>query len=268
MTASLPPRLPFDVPSYLTQTQHLSTAEHGALFLIYIAYWNNRGPLLRSDSNLAKISRMTGSEWKTIKDTVLAFFEDDHGYLRCQWLDEAMKAAGDRRSAHQKGAQQTNSARWGSESPSESLNLESDDEGKPPWEKAFDEQFWPKYPRKIDKKGCKTTFKRLVNHDKVHIDRILRGLDWWLTSDQWEKENGTYVPHPATWLNQRRWEAAEDQIVAQREQESNQRRAAGRTVVISGRRYTPELGPRRSEFETDLEHEQALSQWSLWSSRF
>jgi hypothetical protein len=25
-------------------------------------------------------------------------------------------------------------------------------------------------------------------------------------SSQWQKENGQYIPNPATWLNQRRWD--------------------------------------------------------------
>ena len=25
-------------------------------------------------------------------------------------------------------------------------------------------------------------------------------------SDQWTKDNGQYIPHPSTWIHQRRWE--------------------------------------------------------------
>ena len=25
-------------------------------------------------------------------------------------------------------------------------------------------------------------------------------------SKEWKKENGKYIPHPTTWLNQKRWE--------------------------------------------------------------
>ena len=36
--------------------------------------------------------------------------------------------------------------------------------------------------------------------------KILTAVDNQKKGEQWQKENGVYVPHPATWLNQRRWE--------------------------------------------------------------
>ena len=38
---------------------------------------------------------------------------------------------------------------------------------------------------------------------------ILRDIESRVSSDDWKKEGGKYVPNPATYLNQRRWEDGE-----------------------------------------------------------
>jgi hypothetical protein len=35
---------------------------------------------------------------------------------------------------------------------------------------------------------------------------MLRALSWQRAQDQWTKDGGQYIPNPATWLNQKRWE--------------------------------------------------------------
>ena len=39
-----------------------------------------------------------------------------------------------------------------------------------------------------------------------YIDVVLKSLSLFKVSDEWKKDNGKYIPHPSTWLNQRRWE--------------------------------------------------------------
>ena len=35
---------------------------------------------------------------------------------------------------------------------------------------------------------------------------MLSAIDTQKKSDQWKKDGGQFIPNPATWLNQRRWE--------------------------------------------------------------
>ena len=65
------------------------------------------------------------------------------------------------------------------------------------------EVFWTKYPKKQSKKVAKVSFMRYVS--KSNIKQVLDGLDRWLRSKQWHKDNGQYIPLPATWLNQEKW---------------------------------------------------------------
>ena len=71
----------------------------------------------------------------------------------------------------------------------------------------FDE-FWQKYPRKVSKKKSKEIFTRLFkktkNPDKL-FKEIISGLERYKKTDQWNRDNGRFIPHPSTWLNQERW---------------------------------------------------------------
>lgn len=64
------------------------------------------------------------------------------------------------------------------------------------------ESFWREYPRKIGKGAAYKAWGKL----KPPIRDCLSALQWQKKSDQWTKEHGQFIPHPATWLNQRRWE--------------------------------------------------------------
>ena len=64
------------------------------------------------------------------------------------------------------------------------------------------EAFWREYPRKIGKGAAYKSWGKL----KPPLRDCLLALKWQKKSDQWTKDQGRFIPHPATWLNQRRWE--------------------------------------------------------------
>ena len=41
---------------------------------------------------------------------------------------------------------------------------------------------------------------------KVSVDTLTAAVEAQKQSAQWTKDNGQYIPNPATWLNQGRWE--------------------------------------------------------------
>lgn len=67
------------------------------------------------------------------------------------------------------------------------------------------DQFWAEYPRKVGKKAAEAAFKKL-KLTQTEFTRLLASLAVQKASDQWNRQGVQYVPHPATWLNQRRWE--------------------------------------------------------------
>ncbi len=67
------------------------------------------------------------------------------------------------------------------------------------------ERFWAAYPKKTAKQQALKAWRKL-EPDKALIDVILSSLEQQKQSVQWTKDNGQYIPYPATWLNGKRWE--------------------------------------------------------------
>jgi len=68
--------------------------------------------------------------------------------------------------------------------------------------KAF-ESFWSAYPKKVGKGTAEAAW---ANADLPDIETILKAVHKAKQSADWIKERGAYIPHPSTWLNQKRWE--------------------------------------------------------------
>jgi len=65
--------------------------------------------------------------------------------------------------------------------------------------------FWNCYPRKVAKPVALKAWMK-INPDEAIQKAIIYGLSRAKLSEQWQRDGGQYIPHPATWLNQRRWE--------------------------------------------------------------
>lgn len=90
-----------------------------------------------------------------------------------------------------------------SESEEESES-ESEEEKRKAHERRF-ERFWTAYPRKVNKTAARKAFDRLRPSDDL-LATMLTAIEKQKGSDQWTKDAGQYIPHPATWLNGKRWE--------------------------------------------------------------
>lgn len=69
--------------------------------------------------------------------------------------------------------------------------------------------FWSAYPRKVGKGEAWKVWKRL-RPDGVLVSLMLNAVALQRGSPAWERDGGQYIPHPATWLRQRRWEDETD----------------------------------------------------------
>jgi uncharacterized protein YdaU (DUF1376 family) len=109
--------------------------------------------------------------------------------------------------------------------PNQSKTLSSEpvgsDEGvpKPPSRKktpatspeGFDE-FWKLYPRKEAKPRALRAWRKV---EPAELPAILAGLRVHIQKEQWQKGDVKYIPLPATWLNDRRWE--DENVAAKQE---------------------------------------------------
>lgn len=66
------------------------------------------------------------------------------------------------------------------------------------------DQFWSAYPRRVGKGKAREQFARAMT--KTTLDAVLSALEWQRRSSQWLKDGGQFIPHPATWLHQERWD--------------------------------------------------------------
>ena len=99
--------------------------------------------------------------------------------------------------------------RTGEESITSSPPAQSTDKGND----ASFSAFWNAYPRKAGKGAAQKAFAKV----KVPLTVLLSALEQQKQGDQWKRDGGRYIPYPATWLNQQRWE---DEVPAQSGEEA------------------------------------------------
>ena len=76
---------------------------------------------------------------------------------------------------------------------------------EPPLQERRFAEFWEEYPKKVGKKAAQTSWNK-IKPDTELFERIISAVATAKRSEQWNKENGRYIPNPATWLNQGRWD--------------------------------------------------------------
>lgn len=72
------------------------------------------------------------------------------------------------------------------------------------------EQFWvvwPKSPRKGAKSLCKAKWEKLKLDTQV--ETIVAHVRYMVTTNDWKKNNGEFIPAPLVYINQMRWDGAE-----------------------------------------------------------
>lgn len=75
-------------------------------------------------------------------------------------------------------------------------------------ENEFD-TFWQAYPKKVGKGAAEKAWQKM----KPNLATVLTAVEGQKSSEQWSKDSGKFIPHPTTWINQRRWE---DEVVVTR----------------------------------------------------
>ena len=74
-----------------------------------------------------------------------------------------------------------------------------------PLKVGFDE-FWSAYPKKVGKKAAVKAWAKAT--DKPGVQEIIGKINELKATKEWQKDGGQFIPHPATWLNEGRWDDA------------------------------------------------------------
>jgi hypothetical protein len=67
------------------------------------------------------------------------------------------------------------------------------------------EEFWNAYPKKRAKDDAKKAFTKR-KPDQQLLQSMLSALRVQCGSEDWQKDGGKFIPYPATWLNDGRWQ--------------------------------------------------------------
>lgn len=68
----------------------------------------------------------------------------------------------------------------------------------------FDE-FWAAYPKRVGKGDARKAWAKL-KPSPADLVRMLQAIAWQSKTPQWTKNAGQFIPYPASWLRQERWE--------------------------------------------------------------
>lgn len=75
------------------------------------------------------------------------------------------------------------------------------------------EIFWKEYPRKVAKGAANKAFMKLIKEQRnpeEFMKTMMSSLRWWKVQQDWIKDNGKFIPYPATWLNRGSWADSRD----------------------------------------------------------
>lgn len=224
------------IGDFQRDTAHLSLTERGAYRAMMDYYYASEKPLPNCLDAICRIAGAVNAiERKAVK-VAISMFEVRGGALWHKRIEAELEKAGERsdtnreiavarearkradRESRTEHEQSTNRApyvprivtRTEHEQSTKSVTSNQEEEKKKQ-KLCADAQsdafvkFWSAYPRKVAKPhALKSWIKLKLGRDD--LPQILAGVARARRSDQWLRDDGQFVPHPASWLNDRRWE--------------------------------------------------------------
>ena len=78
------------------------------------------------------------------------------------------------------------------------------------------EQFWNKYPKKVNHDAALREFMKIPDVNTIFPD-IMRALDIQIKSKQWREEGGRYIPSPENYIKKSAWNNVIDNTLTEDE---------------------------------------------------
>lgn len=190
--------------SYLDAMEALTDDERGRLFTACLTY-SKTGEILTLTGNERFVFPMIKGEIQRSKEKYAAYIETqtENGKKggrprkpketqKTQAFFEKPKKGNEKakenEKANAKEMEKENMSPLSAASPSDSF-----------------EKFWSVYPKKANRGAALKAWNEL-SPDETLTERILKAVDQQKKSKQWTDDSGQFIPYPATWLSQGRWE--------------------------------------------------------------
>ena len=210
---------PFHLGDYAADTSHLEPMEDLAYRRMLDLYYRTEKPL-PEPSEIARLIRMRDHA-ATIRDVLNEFFVSSPDGFRHARCDAEIAKMQDKQAKAKASAQASVNARSASAqrtlnerstklelptptpTPTENTNPPSPRKRGSAGVAGFD-VFWEAYPRKANKAQALKRFETIAP-DAELLDEMLQAIARQRSWDQWAKDGGKFIPHPASWLNGERW---------------------------------------------------------------
>lgn len=76
---------------------------------------------------------------------------------------------------------------------------------KEKYKKEIFDRFWNAYPKKLSKGTAEKWFEKNSPSESL-VEQMIKKIELLKKTDNWQKNNGQFIPYPATWLNAKGWE--------------------------------------------------------------
>ena len=182
--------------SYSKHGSNLCSRGINAYLFLLLQSWLQEpsGTLPSDDVELCDLARVTPEEWTELKPLIMPCFkENGSGRIYNERLMVEVIKQQNRSKAGSKGGNTKEANRVAA--------LENENENEN--EIAF-EQFWAAYPRKVGKGDARKSWRKIEGVPSL-LTKILSSIAAQKKWPQWTKDGGQFIPHPSTWLNQKRW---------------------------------------------------------------
>lgn len=203
--------IPLHIGDFLSGTMHMDTLEKGAYIMLIVAHYQSgvKG-IPNDDLKLSRIAGVTPKVWKRIRPILAEKFDTSGDF----WVSK--KCVLVLREVEQKSSNQRAKAlkRHNSgDATAQPRHCQPKPKPKPiikntkkDFKKEFEETFWPLAVKKVSKDAALKAYEKA--RARAPSEEILPA--WKAMNARWGEVKGTedwqFVPHPATWLNQGRWQ--------------------------------------------------------------
>ncbi|WP_222184766.1 YdaU family protein [Geminicoccus harenae] len=217
------PAMSFYTDAYLADTTHLTTEEHGAYLLLLFAAWRSPGCSLRGDDTfLARVAKVTPDRWrKRLRPILAPFWRIRDGIWtqkKQQSVREKLGAISEKRAKAARQARATKPLVEHEAAPATeeqtapypkpntktkesppTVPLPGDERVLPEFE-----VWWQAHPRKIGRRATLEAYQRA--RAEAETDGLLAAVKAAAAAWKAEDTQDRFIPHPANWLEQRRWQ--------------------------------------------------------------
>jgi len=206
----------FNIGDYKSHTEHLSEMEDLTYRRLLDWYYLHETPIPLEINETARQIRMR-SHSECITTVLQEYFErTEIGWIHHR-ADKEIAKTGEKSEKASASAK----ARWNRAKDANALPTQSEsnathntlpitqdtlpkEKAKPPYQALFD-IFWGRYPKKVGKDAALKAFQKR-KPDQHLLVQMLNALTEQVKSEAWVKDGGQFIPNPATWLNQGRWQ--------------------------------------------------------------